>query len=410
MEEDDTDYDLFQVSEDEMTPEVTPETEAYAFKRIIRNKFKAEIDNWIEHVEDLPNELLIEEGKVIFGTATTGDVELCASIRWMERKMDIADLDYSDWQVLQREEIQATDIDDVTTARIGESTVGDSGDNVEYQGFILKHILKTVKTALEVKDVLMEMCGDVETKIDAEEALCEIVGEVVDGVENEVDFMVELEESARDTMEELVKNVCEVGVIVDEMVTSVCNEVPDSPWWTSVPVLRVIDTWMDGDVSRPVNDVQKSALERLREVFASNETKHIPSLKSKARKLVNLETTLVNGLLHNVVTRNITEVNRLLYAGAFVVAERLGMIKERKGNPRKVEKEPRWKRRIEGNIKKWRRDLGLVDAVKKKKLKNIKEKKRLEQVYGLGEKGILYVQEFLKGKIHAGACKVQNYL
>ena len=46
----------------------------------------------------------------------------------------------------------------------------------------------------------------------------------------------------------------------------------------------------------------------------------------------------MNGLMHNVVTRNITEVNRLLYAGAFVVAERLGMIKERKGNQRKVEK------------------------------------------------------------------------
>ena len=82
----------------------------------------------------------------------------------------------------------------------------------------------------------------------------------------------------------------------------------------------------------------------------------------------------MNGLMHNVVTRNITEVNRLLYAGAFVVAERLGMIRERKGNARKVEKEPRWKRRIEGNIKKWRRDLGLVDAVKKKKLKNVKER------------------------------------
>ena len=34
-------------------------------------------------------------------------------------------------------------------------------------------------------------------------------------------------------------------------------------------MLTVIDTWLDGDVSRPVNDVQKSALERLREVFAS---------------------------------------------------------------------------------------------------------------------------------------------
>ena len=65
------------------------------------------------------------------------------------------------------------------------------------------------------------------------------------------------------------------------MVTSVCYDVRDIPWWINVPVLRVINTWIDGDVSRPVNNVHKSALERLREVFASNETKHIPSLKSK---------------------------------------------------------------------------------------------------------------------------------
>ncbi len=53
----------------------------------------------------------------------------------------------------------------------------------------------------------------------------------------------------------------------------------------------------------------------------------------------------------NVLTKNMRSTN-VLYVGAFVVAERLGMIKERKGNPRKVEKEPRWKRRIEDNIKK----------------------------------------------------------
>ena len=122
--------------------------------------------------------------------------------------MNIANLDDSDWRVLQREEIQAADIVDVTPVRMGESTVGDCGDNVEYQGLILKHIVKTVKTALEVKDVLMEMCGEVEIKIDAEETLCKIVLEVVDAVENEVEFTVESEGSVRDTMEELVMNVC----------------------------------------------------------------------------------------------------------------------------------------------------------------------------------------------------------
>ena len=41
---------------------------------------------------------------------------------------------------------------------------------------------------------------------------------------------------------------------------------------------------------------------------------------------------------------------------------------------------------------------------------NKDEQARLEKVYGLGEKGTLYVIELLKGKIHAGNCKVKNYL
>ena len=88
---------------------------------------------------------------------------------------------------------------------------------------------------------------------------------------------------------------------------------------------------------------------------------HIPSLKAKDRKLVIVEVRLVNGLIHNVETSNITEVNRLMYAGAFVIAERLGMIKERKGGKRMAKKEPHWKRLIDGNIKKWRKDLSLVE-------------------------------------------------
>ena len=94
-------------------------------------------------------------------------------------------------------------------------------------------------------------------------------------------------------------------------------------------------------------------LRRVREVYAETDVKHIPSLRAKERKLVNEEVSLVNGLMHNVKTKNITDVNRLMYAGAFVIAERLGMIKVRKGGKKNAKKDPWWKRRIEGSIKKW---------------------------------------------------------
>jgi len=198
--------------------------------------------------------------------------------------------------------------------------------------------------------------------------------------------------------------------LVDAVVDDIDEETAFSPWLGSVPADRVCDTWKEGGEVKPVSEEHKAVLKRMREVFAGTEVKHLPSLKSKDRKVVNLEVTLLKGLMHNVVTKDITEANRLLYAGAFVICERLGMIKDRKGGKRKVDKEPWWKRRIEGNIQKWRKDLGLVDAFKRGNLKNVKEKARLEKVYGLGEKGTLYVIEFLKNKIHAGSCKVQNYL
>ena len=44
-----------------------------------------------------------------------------------------------------------------------------------------------------------------------------------------------------------------------------------------------------------------------------------------------VEVRLVNGLIHNVKTENI-----LMYAGAFVIAKRLGMIKDRKGGKRRA--------------------------------------------------------------------------
>ena len=230
--------------------------------------------------------------------------------------------------------------------------------------------------------------------------------------------MLEIVEAVSELVEEVANKVAdEVDAPQDDVVDEVVVEEVDgevsvgpSRWVGGVSVDRICDTYREGRDVKPVTDPQKAVLKRVREVYAGTEVKHIPSLKNKDKRVVNEEVTLVNGLLHNVKPDNTTQVNRLLYAGAFVIAERLGMIKERKGGARKVPKKPRWMRRIEGGIKRWRKDLGLVDAFKRGNLKNTVEKTRLEKVYGLGEKGTLYVIEFLKGKIHAGSCKLKSHL
>ena len=55
----------------------------------------------------------------------------------------------------------------------------------------------------------------------------------------------------------------------------------------------------------------------------------------------------VNKAIKRIRTHNITELNSLLYAAAYVTAERMEMLKERK---RKRTKEPFWKRRIKRNL------------------------------------------------------------
>ena len=48
-------------------------------------------------------------------------------------------------------------------------------------------------------------------------------------------------------------------------------------------------------------------------------------------------------------------MNNLLYAGAYVVLEKLGKMKKNKSNENSSE--PWWKRRTQANIAEWRKDV-----------------------------------------------------
>ena len=52
-----------------------------------------------------------------------------------------------------------------------------------------------------------------------------------------------------------------------------------------------------------------------------------------------------------------TKTNRLLYATAIVVAEKLGV----KPGKKKATKEPWWKRRLQGQVNQLRKDLGQLE-------------------------------------------------
>ncbi len=87
-----------------------------------------------------------------------------------------------------------------------------------------------------------------------------------------------------------------------------------------------VDLWKNGGEVRALTGVEKDVLQKMREVFVSEEVVELPNLKALDRRKVMVEVKMVDGLLHNLVREgmSVTEVNRLLYVGAYIVAERLG--------------------------------------------------------------------------------------
>ena len=73
-----------------------------------------------------------------------------------------------------------------------------------------------------------------------------------------------------------------------------------------------------------------------------SENTQVPSLRRVNAKELKEVAELVNSIIHNVITNSITEMNNLLYAGTYVVAEKLGKIKKSKSNEK--QKEHWWKR------------------------------------------------------------------
>lgn len=92
-----------------------------------------------------------------------------------------------------------------------------------------------------------------------------------------------------------------------------------------------------------LSDEEKGIYRRIVEVVNSQERKGLPSLQNANRKKLKEEVKKVNGELEKVDVEDITATNMLVYAGAVVVTERLGL----DTGKRTQKREPLWKRRLE---------------------------------------------------------------
>ena len=76
---------------------------------------------------------------------------------------------------------------------------------------------------------------------------------------------------------------------------------------------------------------------------------------------LNRTTARVNRVIELIEAKNITQTNNLIKAAGIWVADQLGLKKSEDGK----KKDPWWKRRIEEDIKQLRKDINILERVKK---------------------------------------------
>ena len=91
---------------------------------------------------------------------------------------------------------------------------------------------------------------------------------------------------------------------------------------------------------------EKEVLQEMRAVFGSEELVELPGLKAQGRR--NGEVKVVKVLMHNLVKDGIpvSEINRLLYIGLYVVADRLGLMGKKKKGINFDKKKYRWQQAL----------------------------------------------------------------
>ena len=118
---------------------------------------------------------------------------------------------------------------------------------------------------------------------------------------------------------------------------------------------------------------------------------------------LNRTTTKVNRVTEQIETKNTNQTNNLIRAAGVWVADQLGLKKYEGGK----KKDPWWKRRVEEDVKQLKKDINILERVKKEQIGARKEGKvkLVEEKYGVKIKSLTTVIEELKQGIIAKAAK-----
>ena len=120
-------------------------------------------------------------------------------------------------------------------------------------------------------------------------------------------------------------------------------------------------------------------------------------LKKVDKKVLKVQTDRVNEAIRYLKSKSITEKNNLIRAASVCMVERTEL---KKAEHRK-KNEPRWKRRIEGDIKRLRKEVDFLEREVKGEL-GLKKKRKLSELnerYRVKIKGLKTAIEELKQRM-----------
>ena len=168
---------------------------------------------------------------------------------------------------------------------------------------------------------------------------------------------------------------------------------------------RNVSSKMGGEEQADSQDEEEFVIVvEIAEVIERGSKGKLPALRKLPQKKLLEETAKIDKVL-KFKTHSIAKINELLYAGAVVGKNRLG-VKVDKGARRK---EPIWKRRLQKKIKKLTKDLSQLEPLKDTDISNFRQWERLKRKYSIRAKRMNVVIEELKQRITAIVAKIKSY-
>ena len=157
----------------------------------------------------------------------------------------------------------------------------------------------------------------------------------------------------------------------------------------------------------PEDAEEYEIVKKLKELMEETRNRErLLALRKVRRKDLMEETRKVDAAAGTITTGNISDTNRLMYACARLVTERMNIKVKAVFEERS---EPPWKRRIKQNIKNLRQELAKLIAYQDGELKNRLERKRIEETSKKLRKRVETTIEETKQRLLAYANRLERY-